>query len=132
MNESTKIDWKKKLTSRKFWALGADVGMSIALLVYAIIEDGDVTAMIGSVILAVGGVIAYIIGEGIADASYNRSNTTHKDVHVGSFIDGNENDSNTVNERMEEGIATLRSLEGYITPDTTGRDGITIDGNEDI
>lgn len=132
MNESTKIDWKKKLTSRKFWALIADLGMAVTLLVYAIVQNGDVTAMIGSVVLAVGGVIAYIVGEGIADAAYNKSNTTNKEIHVNSFIDGNENGSDTVNERMEEGIANLKSLQGYITPDTTGRDGITIDGNEDI
>lgn len=61
-----KIDWKRKLTSRKFWA--AVVGFVTALMIgfgYAESAAAEVT----SIIMAGATLIAYIIGEGIVDAS---------------------------------------------------------------
>ena len=59
------IDWKRKLTSRKFWAAVADfVGM---LLVAFNVSENE-AAQIAALIMAGAGVIAYIIGEGLADA----------------------------------------------------------------
>lgn len=59
------IDWKRKLTSRKFWAALADfVGMLLIALHVAESDAMQVTALI----MAGAGVIAYIIGEGLADA----------------------------------------------------------------
>ena len=56
------IDWKRKLTSRKFWAAVANfVGM--LLIALRVAEATQVTALI----MAGAGVIAYIIGEGLAD-----------------------------------------------------------------
>lgn len=61
-----KIDWERKLTSRKFWAAVADfVGM---LLVAARVDDGTM-AQVVALIMAGAGVIAYIIGEGLTDAA---------------------------------------------------------------
>lgn len=60
------IDWKRKLTSRKFWAAVADfVGM---LLIALRVDEGSAT-QVTALIMAGAGVVAYIIGEGITDAS---------------------------------------------------------------
>ena len=61
-------DWKRKLTSRKFWS--AAVGFVSALMLgfgYAESDAAEVT----SIIMAGATLIAYIIGEGIVDASTN-------------------------------------------------------------
>lgn len=60
------IDWKKKLTSRKFWL--AVVGLVSGLLM-AFKIDADTVETISGVIMSAASVIAYIIGEGMADAA---------------------------------------------------------------
>lgn len=61
-----KIDWSKKLTSRKFWmALAAFIVGVLALFG----TDANTTMQISGVIMALGSVIAYIVGEGLVDAS---------------------------------------------------------------
>lgn len=60
------IDWKRKLTSRKFWAAVADfVGM---LLIALRVDENSATQAV-ALIMAGAGVIAYIIGEGLTDAA---------------------------------------------------------------
>ncbi len=56
-----KIDWKAKLTSRKFWA--AVVGFITALLIAFGVSDMQIVA----VVMAFATLIAYIIGEGLVD-----------------------------------------------------------------
>ena len=63
MNE---IDWKRKLTSRKFWV--AVVGLVSGLLL-AFNFDGATIDRISGVIMSAASVIAYIIGEGLTDAA---------------------------------------------------------------
>lgn len=61
-----KIDWARKLTSRKFWA--AVVGFSTPLM--TMLQVSDSTAVqVTSLIMAGGTLIAYIIGEGMTDAA---------------------------------------------------------------
>ena len=60
------MDWKTKLTSRKFWA--AVVNFITQLLVVFKVSDNEI-AQVAAVIMAGAGVIAYIIGEGMADAA---------------------------------------------------------------
>jgi uncharacterized membrane protein len=62
-----KIDWKKKLTSRKFWM--AIVGFVTPTLLAFGVADNVVT-QVSAIIMAGASVIAYIIGEGLADASH--------------------------------------------------------------
>lgn len=70
-----KIDWKKKLTSRKFWA--AVVGfVTPLLLVFGVSQD--MATQITGIIMAGASVVAYIIGEGLADAA-GAKNTTSSD-----------------------------------------------------
>jgi len=60
------IDWKSKLTSRKFWmaVIGLISGVLLAFKV-----DAQTVETISGVVLSAGSVIAYIIGEGLADAA---------------------------------------------------------------
>lgn len=60
------IDWKRKLTSRKFWACVCDfIGM---MLVALHVAETDATQIV-ALVMAGAGVIAYIIGEGMTDAA---------------------------------------------------------------
>lgn len=60
------MDWKEKLSSRKFWA--AVVNFITQLLLAFRVAESEV-AQVAAVIMAGAGVIAYIIGEGLADAA---------------------------------------------------------------
>ena len=62
----TKIDWVAKLTSRKFWM--AVVGLVSGILVAMKMDEQTVTQITG-IIMAAASVVAYIIGEGLADAA---------------------------------------------------------------
>ena len=59
-------DWKRKLTSRKFWAAVADF---VSMLLIALHVDEGCAAQVVALIMAGAGVVAYIIGEGLTDAS---------------------------------------------------------------
>ena len=61
-----KINWGQKLTSRKFWA--AVVGFVTAPLLAFGVSDSETTQVAG-VIMAGATLIAYIVGEGMVDAS---------------------------------------------------------------
>ena len=60
-----KIDWARKLTSRKFWV--AVVGFITGLLTLKGVGAEQVEK-IGGLIMMGASVVAYIIGEGLADA----------------------------------------------------------------
>lgn len=60
------IDWKAKLSSRKFWTLLVGL-VSGLLLLFGV--DRSETEQIGGIILAAGSIVAYILGESLADAA---------------------------------------------------------------
>jgi hypothetical protein len=60
------IDWKRKLTSRKFWL--AVIGFVTPLIV-AFGGTQETATQVASIIMSGGTLIAYIIGEGMADAA---------------------------------------------------------------
>lgn len=63
-----KIDWIKKLTSRKFWlALTSFVSMLFVFFGGSESEATQITALI----MAGATVIGYILGEGLTDATFN-------------------------------------------------------------
>ena len=66
------INWKQKLTSRKFWA--AVVGFVTSLLVGFGIGESDI-AQVTSIIMAGASLIAYIVGEGLVDAQRVKENS---------------------------------------------------------
>ena len=61
-----KINWKQKLTSRKFWA--AVTGFVTAILVAFKVDKLTIEQVV-SVISASAVLIAYIIGEGMVDVA---------------------------------------------------------------
>ena len=62
-----KIDWKRKLTSRKLWVALAGF---IAGLIVAFGGDSEVAETVSGCILSGAAVIGYVIGEGLADGSH--------------------------------------------------------------
>ena len=78
------IDWKTKLTSRKFWACIANfVGMLLAAFKVA---DSTAT-QVTSLIMAGAGVVAYILGEGLIDAAREKG-----DVYIEGVEDAENED----------------------------------------
>lgn len=61
-----KINWKRKLASRKFWALVAAIATSIIVLVGA---GEEVAVKITGLITSVGAVAVYILAEAHVDAA---------------------------------------------------------------
>lgn len=57
---------KRKLTSRKFWAA---IVSFVTMLIMAFGVAEETAAQVGSIIMAGASVVAYIIGEGLADAA---------------------------------------------------------------
>lgn len=60
-----KIDWMRKLTSRKFWTA---IGSFVSMLIIALGGAEETATQVTALIMAGASVIAYIIGEGLADA----------------------------------------------------------------
>ena len=60
-----KIDWKRKLTSRKLWLAVTDF---ISMLIIAFGFAESVAAEVSAIIMAGAGLVAYIIAEGLVDA----------------------------------------------------------------
>ena len=62
-----KIDWKRKLTSRKFWMA---VASFVSMLVIAFGGTQEASSQVTAIIIAGATVVAYIIGEGLTDQSF--------------------------------------------------------------
>ena len=60
-----KIDWKRKLTSRKLWLAVAGL-VSGLVVTFCGAEAGET---VSGVIMSAASVVAYIIGEGLTDAA---------------------------------------------------------------
>lgn len=77
-----KIDWKRKLTSRKFWAAIAGF---VAMMITAFGGAEETATQITALIMAGAAVVAYIIGEGLADAA-NAGKTEEDAPENGSTV----------------------------------------------
>lgn len=69
------IDWKTKLSSRKFWM--AVTGFVTALLV-AFGVDQLTIEKVTALLAAIAVLIAYIFGEGLVDAARERAGGSHE------------------------------------------------------
>lgn len=100
--EMDKVDWKSKLSSRKFWA--AIVAFATALLGAFGLKDPTIE-QVAMIITAAGSLIAFILGEGWVDASRVKANTSHVEVYDADIIDA----QNEV-QRLEEENDSLRRM----------------------
>jgi len=66
-----KIDWKRKITSRKLWVAGIGLVSGILTLFKV---DAKTVETIAGLLLTLGSVIAYIVGEGLVDAANVKQN----------------------------------------------------------
>lgn len=72
-----KIDWKSKLTSRKFWAaVTAVVTAMLTMFKVNELTIEQVTILIGAFAV----LISYIVGEGMVDAAREKENRNGGDV----------------------------------------------------
>jgi drug/metabolite transporter (DMT)-like permease len=60
------INWSQKLTSRKFWLAVAGLVVGV-LALFGV--DNNTTQQISGVVMSLGSVAAYIVGEGLVDAA---------------------------------------------------------------
>lgn len=67
-----KIDWKRKLTSRKFWI--AVIGL-VSGLIIAFNGSAETAETVSGCIMSAASVIAYAIGEGLTDAASKKDDT---------------------------------------------------------
>jgi len=90
------IDWKSKLTSRKFWVAlaGFVTGLIVAF------GGTDATAsQVAALIMSGASVVAYIIGEGLADAA-SAGNDSPIVLHTDPMTKG---DLDTLKQIMQTG-----------------------------
>lgn len=71
-----KIDWIKKLTSRKFWLA---VASFVSMLIVFFGGSENVATQVTALIMAGATVIGYILGEGLTDATFNIGGKEHDD-----------------------------------------------------
>ena len=64
-----KIDWKRKLTSRKLWV--AIAGFTAGLIV-AFGGSNETAETVSGCILSGAAVVGYVVGEGLADSANSR------------------------------------------------------------
>lgn len=60
------VGWKRKLTSRKLWLSIAEF---VSMLMVALGHAESEAVQVAALIMAGAGVIAYVIGEGLADSA---------------------------------------------------------------
>ena len=66
-----RIDWKRKLSSRKLWAAAAGIITGLAMVFG--LDEGTISSVAGAVV-SVASVVSYIITEGKVDAESNKKN----------------------------------------------------------
>ena len=77
-----KIDWVRKLTSRKFWVALAGF---IAGLIVAFGGSSETAETVSGCILSGAAVVGYLIGEGLADSG-NPAGGEHKEDDDGDNL----------------------------------------------
>ena len=113
------VDWKTKLTSRKFWAAIASFA---AMLVVAFGGGQAQATQITALIMAGATVVAYIVGEGLVDAA-NAGATTVINGNVSASTDATApatSDGKTDTPAANAPQTDAHPESGAVAPDTTG------------
>ena len=71
-----KINWVRKLTSRKLWTA---VASFVSMMIVATGGTENTAAQVTALIMAGASVVAYIIGEGLTDAANIEAEDPEKD-----------------------------------------------------
>ena len=79
-----RIDWKRKLTSRKLWVALAGF---IAGLIVAFGGSSETAETVSGCILSGAAVIGYMVGEGLADSAGNSGSGSGSSAGGGSSAD---------------------------------------------
>lgn len=72
---TTSIDWKRKLSSRKFWL--ALIGFLTPILVIAKVETSIIES-VAAIIMSGASLVAYVLAEGFIDAKNIENKTEEK------------------------------------------------------
>lgn len=70
-----KIDWLKKLTSRKFWL---SIASFVSMMIVACGGSESEATQIAALVMAGATVIGYAIGEGLIDSKYKEDNSNEE------------------------------------------------------
>ena len=77
-SNETKIDWKRKLTSRKLWM---SIASFVAMVMIFVGSPENTANQVAAIIMAGATVIGYVVGEGMADYGSN-GDVTYSDHEV--------------------------------------------------
>lgn len=77
------INWVRKLTSRKFWTA---VASFVSMMIVATGGTKNIATQVTALIMAGASVMAYIVGEGLTDASKT-------DTEIGIMVEESEEES---------------------------------------
>lgn len=80
-----KIDWKRKLSSRKLWAAAAGIVAGLAMVFG--LDENTISTVAGAVV-SVASVVAYIMAEGKVDAEGVKKAVEGVQDAVGAVGDG--------------------------------------------
>lgn len=80
-----KIDWKRKLSSRKLWAAIAGIVTGLAMVFG--LDQGTISNVAGAVV-SVASVVAYIMAEGKVDAAGVKNAVENVQTAVDDIKDG--------------------------------------------
>ena len=81
------INWTKKLTSRKFWL---SIAYFVTMMIVACGGTENQASQVAALIMAGATVIAYVIGEGLADAAGAAPSIDGAEVLPGISVDNTE------------------------------------------
>lgn len=82
------VDWKTKLTSRKFWAAICNFA---GMLILFFNGTQETATQVTALLMAGAGVVAFIIGEGLADAAGAANAVVMPDEVEFKVYENNEN-----------------------------------------
>ena len=101
-----KIDWKRKLSSRKLWAAVAGIVTGLAMVFG--LDENTISTVAGAVV-SVASVVAYIMAEGKVDAE-----------SVKNALEGVQDAVDTLKEGFDIPVRIVTTVDGENAEDSNG------------